>query len=217
MLKLSNQPLRKNLMNKLKLLLPFVVLLMPLGCSEETGAMIDVMKDRISNRITDMVGRGDVALKKYDNKLIDVKNKLIRVTVSGKTFEQKLQARKASLATLEQSGGSEARISLLKSTVQDMEVFLKQIQLAKTKLAETLIKLKENRELVALKISALQAKRDMLDAMRTMQQYTNIETKIDAEGFDNTIDEMQKEIHTIEAELEVEQLLAQANKLSGAE
>jgi len=217
MLKLSNQPLRKNLMNKLKLLLPFVVLLMPLGCSEETGAMIDVMKDRISNRITDMVGRGDVALKKYDNKLIDVKNKLIRVTVSGKTFEQKLQARKASLATLEQSGGSEARISLLKSTVQDMEVFLQQIQVAKTKLAETLIKLKENRELVALKISALQAKRDMLDAMRTMQQYTNIETKIDAEGFDNTIDEMQKEIHTIEAELEVEQLLAQANKLSGAE
>lgn len=202
-------------MNKLKLL-PFVVLLMPLGCSEDTGAMIDVMKDRISNRITDMVGRGDVALKKYDNKLIDVKNKLIRVTVSGKTFEQKLQARKASLATLEQSGGSKARISLLKSTVQDMEVFLQQIQAAKTKLAETLIKLKENRELVALKISALQAKRDMLDAMRTMQQYTNIETKIDAEGFDNTIDEMQKEIHTIEAELEVEQLLAQANNLSGA-
>jgi hypothetical protein len=215
MLKLSNQPLKKNFMNKLKLL-PFVVLLMPLGCSEDTGAMIDVMKDRISNRITDMVGRGDVALKKYDNKLIDVKNKLIRVTVSGKTFEQKLQARKASLATLEQSGGSKARISLLKSTVQDMEVFLQQIQAAKTKLAETLIKLKENRELVALKISALQAKRDMLDAMRTMQQYTNIETKIDAEGFDNTIDEMQKEIHTIEAELEVEQLLAQANNLSGA-
>lgn len=203
-------------MNKLKLLLPLVVLLMPLGCSEDTGAMIDVMKDRISNRITDMVGRGDVALKKYDNKLIDVKNKLIRVTVSGKTFEQKLQARKASLATLEQSGGSEARISLLKNTVQDMEVFLQQIQAAKTKLAETLIKLKENRELVALKISALQAKRDMLDAMRTMQQYTNIETKIDAEGFDNTIDEMQKEIHTIEAELEVEQLLAQAKNLSGA-
>ncbi len=204
-------------MNKLKLLLPFVVLLMPLGCSEDTGAMIDVMKDRISNRITDMVGRGDVALKKYDNKLIDVKNKLIRVTVSGKTFEQKLQTKKASLATLEQSGGSEARISILKSTVQDMEVLLQQIQVAKTKLAETLIKLKENRELVALKISALEAKRDMLDAMRTMQQYTNIETNIDAEGFDNTIDEMQKEIHTIEAELEVEQLLAQANNLSGAE
>ncbi len=203
-------------MNKLKLLLPFVVLLMPLGCSEDTGAMIDVMKDRISNRITDMVGRGDVALKKYDNKLIDVKNKLIRVTVSGKTFEQKLQTKKASLATLEQSGGSEAKISILKSTVQDMEVFLQQIQVAKTQLAETLIKLKENRDLVALKISALEAKRDMLDAMRTMQQYTNIETNIDAEGFDNTIDEMQKEIHTIEAELEVEQLLAQADNLSGA-
>ena len=217
MLKLSNQLLRKNFMNKLKLLLPFVILLMPLGCTEETGAMIDVIKDRVSNRITDMVGRGDVALKKYDNKINDVKNKLIRVTVSGKTFEQKLQARKASLAKIEQSGGSEAKIDVLKSTIQDMDTFLQQIQTAKTKLAETLLKLRENRDLVELKIKALEAKRDMLDAMRTMQQYTNIETEIDAEGFDNTIDEMQKEIHTIEAELEVEQLLAQADNLSGPE
>jgi len=204
-------------MNKLKLLLPFVILLMPLGCTEETGALIDVIKDRVSNRITDMVGRGDVALKKYDNKINDVKNKLIRVTVSGKTFEQKLQARKASLAKIEQSGGSEAKIDVLKSTIQDMDTFLQQIQTAKTKLAETLLKLRENRDLVELKIKALEAKRDMLDAMRTMQQYTNIETEIDAEGFDNTIDEMQKEIHTIEAELEVEQLLAQADNLSGPE
>jgi len=216
MLKLSNQPLRKNLMNKLKLLLPFVVLLMPLGCSEETGAMIDVMKDRISNRITDMVGKGDVALKKYDNKIDDVKKSLVKVTISGKTFERKLQEEKALLATLEQSGERESEVSLLKSTIQKMEVFLQKIQAAKTQLTETLLKMRANRKLVEMKIKALEHERDMLDAMRTMQQYTNIETNIDVEGFDNTIDEMQKEVDAIEAELEVEQLLAQADNVSGA-
>jgi len=206
-------------MNKLKFLLLFTVFLLPLGCGEDGKATVDVVKKRIANQIQDMVGKGDIAIQKYDNKISEVKNKLIKVKVSYKTFEKQVQAKKASLAKLENSGGSEARINLVKKTTQEMETFLQQLQVAEVKLLETLQKMKENRELMVLKIKSLEAKRDMLDAIRTVQEYSSIETDVGNIGgnIDNTIEEMQKEIYAIEAEIEIENVLNQAEKLQAEE
>ncbi len=206
-------------MNKLKFLLLFTVFLLPLGCGEEGKATIDVVKKRIANQIQDMVGKGDIAIQKYDNKISEVRSKLIKVKVSYKTFEKQVKAKKASLANLENSGGSEARINLVKKTTQEMENFLQQLQVAEAKLLETLQRMKENRELMVLKIKSLEAKRDMLDAMRTVQEYSSIETDVGNIGgnIDNTIEEMQKEIYAIEAEIEIENVLNQADKLQAEE
>jgi phage shock protein A len=201
--------------NKLKLLPLFFILLVPLGCSEEGMATMDVLKNRVTDRFQTLVGKGDIAIQKYENKIEQVKRNLIKVKVSQKTFEQKLEQKKATLANLENSQASPQKIELLKSTVQDMETFLQQIQVAETKLEQMLKTLIDNMDMVKLKVEALEAKRVMLDAMRTVDQYTNFEGQIDSLGgdMDNTLEEMQKEVYAIEAELEIETLLSEMKKM----
>jgi len=199
-------------MNKLKFILPFIVLLAPLGCGEEGRATIDVIKNRITDQIQNSIGKGDIAIQKYDNKIVEIKTNLIKVKTSHKTFERKLKARKASLVKLEDSGGSETKIRLLESTVLEMETFLEQIQIAETKLFETYRKLKDDRELMVLQIKALEAKRDMLDAMRSAQQYTDMGDDIGL--IDNTIEDMQQEVDAIESEMEIDKLLREGEGLS---
>ncbi len=202
-------------MNKLKFLPLIFILLIPLGCGEDGVAAIDVVKKRITNQIQGMIGKGDIAVQKYENKIAQVRDNLIKVKVSRKSFEQKLEARKTSLASYEQKGASEAKINLLKNTIQEMETFLQQVQTAESKLEKTLKKLIENLDLVKIKVAALEAKRDMLDAMRTIQEYSNIEGDLDDIGgnMDNTLEEMQKEIYAIEAEIEIDNLLSQGERL----
>jgi len=198
-----------------KLLPLFFILLIPLGCGEDGVAAIDVVKKRITNQIQGFIGKGDIAIQKYENKINQVRDNLIKVKVSRKSFEQKLEARKTSLASHERQGASEEKINLLKNTIQEMESFIQQVQMAENKLEKTLSKLIENLDLVKLKVAALEAKRDMLDAMRTIQEYGNIEGDVDYIGgnMDNTLEQMQKEIYAIEAEIEIENLLAQVEGL----
>lgn len=202
--------------NNLKWLLLLIITLSPLGCNEEGRATVDVVKNRINNQIQNWVGKGDIAVQKYENKIKDVRNSLIKVKVSRKTFEQKLQAKKTQLASLEEdtSEKSEVKITILASTVQEMETFLEQLSVAETKLEDTLSTLIENLDVVKLKVAALEARRDMLDAMQTVQQYTNFEGEIDGIGgdMDKTLEQMQQEIYAIEAEIEVEKLLNQVDQ-----
>ncbi len=196
--------------------LPFLILVALLGCDEDGIATIDVVKNRVNNQIQTLVGKGDIALQKYDNKITQVKKDLVKVKVSRKTFEQKLAGKKSSLASLEtnpQANGQ--KISLLNTTIQQMETLLQQISVTEIKLAEAFTTLTNNRELVKGKIAALQAKRDMLEAMRTVQEYDTFEGDLENIGGDmeNTFESMQKEIYAIEAEIEVENLLNQASKL----
>ena len=203
------------MVNKLKLwpfLVAFIVLL---GCGEDGTATIDVLKKRMTNQIQDMVGKGDIAVQKYMNKITQVKKNLIKVKVSRKTFEQKLQAKQNSLAAMEKSGTSPEKISILKSTIQEMETFVIQIQEAETKMGATLKKLIGNLDVVKLKVAAMEAKRDMLDAMQSIQQYSSFEGEVNALGgeMDSTLEDMQKEIYAVEAELEIENLLSQMKEL----
>ncbi|MDM8558987.1 hypothetical protein [Candidatus Parabeggiatoa sp. HSG14] len=204
------------MINKMKFVPLFLLFLFaPLGCGEEGAASIDVLKNRITSHVQNMIGKGDIAIQKYENKIRDVRDNLIKVKVSKKTFEQKLERKKTSLASMEKSGTSPEKIALVTNTVQDMENFLQQIQTAETKLEGSLKKLVENLDLVKIKVAALEAKRDMLDAMRGIQDYTSIGENIDDLGgnIDNTIEEMQKEVYAIEAEIEIENLLTQVKEL----
>lgn len=216
MLKSLKQPSRENCMNKIKIfLLSIIVLLAPLGCGEDGVAAIDVVKKRITNQFQGIIGKGDIAIQKYENKIVKVRDSLIKVKISRKSFEQKLQARKTSLASQENSGASEEKINLLKSTIQDMENFLQQIRIAETKLENMLRKLSDNRDLVKIKVASLEAKRDMLDAMRTIQEYSSFGDDIDDIGvdMDDTFEQMEKEVYAIEAEIEINNLLKNGVKL----
>lgn len=200
--------------NNLKFLLLLIVMLAPIGYADDGIATVDVLKKRITNQIQSLVGKGDIVIQKYKNKIVEVRQNLVKVKVSRKTFERKLKAKKAQLAALEKSEGSEAKITILTNIVQEMEDFLQQLSAAEEKLGNTYNTLVANLDIVKLKVAALEAKRDMLDAMRSIQEYTNFEGDIDSIGGDmeSTFEEMQKEVYEIEAEIEVENLLSQANK-----
>lgn len=200
--------------NNLKFLLLLIVMLAPIGCGDDGIATVDVLKKRITNQIQSLVGKGDIAIQKYKNKIVEVRQNLVKVKVSRKTFERKLKAKKAQLAALEKSEGSEAKITILTNIVQEMEDFLQQLSAAEEKLGNTYNTLVANLDIVKLKVAALEAKRDMLDAMRSIQEYTNFEGDIDSIGGDmeSTFEEMQREVYEIEAEIEVENLLSKANK-----
>jgi multidrug efflux pump subunit AcrA (membrane-fusion protein) len=196
-------------MNNLKLLPLFLILFAPLGCSEDTTAAIDVVKKRITDQIYGLIDKGDIAIQKYENKIHQVRDNLIKVKVARNTFERKLEARQISLASQQQAGVSQAKIHLLKNLIQEMETFLQQVYDAETKLEKTLKRMLENLDLVKIKVAALEAKRSMLDALRTIQEYTNIEGDVDGIGMDNTLEQMQKDIDAIEAEIEISNFLSQ--------
>jgi hypothetical protein len=84
-----------------------------------------------------------------------------------------------------------------------------QVQDAESKLGKTLKKLIDNLDLVKIKIAALEAKRSMLDAMVTIQEYTNFEGDVDEIGMDNMYEQMQEDVYAIEAEIEISNLLSQ--------
>jgi len=208
-------------MNKLKYLLIFLVLLVPLGCDEDTTASFDVVKKKVTSQIQDMIGKGDIAITKYENKIKEVKASLIKIKVARKTFEKKLQAKKNSLANREakaensQSEVEQTKLEIVRSSVQEMGIFLKQLISTETLLEETFQKLVANLDIIKLKIENLEAKRNMLSAMRTIQEYTNLGTNATDIGgsMDSTVADMQKDIYAIEAEIEVENLLSQVESL----
>ena len=155
------------------LLLPFI-LLMPLGCGEDGNATVDVLKDRMNKRIQGWVGKGDIVIKKYDNKINTTKRNLIKVKVSHETFKRKLASRQYALAKMEKEGADEQKILILKEMIQQMESFLLQITEAEEKLRNALRTLIDNRDLVKLKVAALEAQQDMLKALQGIQEYTNM-------------------------------------------
>ena len=210
-------------MNNLKYLLILLILLIPLGCGEEGAASVDVVKKRITSQIKNMIGKGDIAITKYENKIKAVRASLIKMKVSHKDFENKLRDKKLELAKLEQKAENAEektdlqtrKIELFRNHVQDMEGFLKQLGSTEIKLGETYQKLVDNLDIVKLKIASLEAKRDMLSAMRTVQEYANIDTDISSIGgsLESTVSDMQKDIYAVEAEMEVDKLISRSKSL----
>jgi len=193
-------------MNKITSLLASLVLVSALiGCSGGDGeATIDVLKNRVVNSIQNAIGKGDIAIQKYKNRIVKAKSNLIKLKVNITTYERKLQAKKTLLDKTEDA----SKKAVLQGTIGDMENFLVQMKDTETKLSNGLKKMNDNFDLIKMKISALEAKKDMLNALKSIQEYTSVENDIEGidSSIDSTIKSIQRDIDTIEAEMEVDKM-----------
>jgi len=193
-------------MNKITSLLASIVLISALiGCSGGEGeATIDVIKNRIIDSIQNSIGKGDIAIQKYKNRIVKAKGNLIKLKVNIKVYEQKVEEKKSSLQKLQNAD----RQKIVQSTIDDMESFLIQMKDTEVKLQNGLKKMNDNFDLIKMKISALEAKRDMLNALKSIQAYTSVEDDISGidSSIDSTIESIQRDIYAIEAEMEIDKM-----------
>ena len=193
-------------MNKTTSLLASIVLVSALiGCSGEDGkATIDVIKNRIVDSIQDSIGKGDIAIQKYKNRIIKIKGNLIKLKVNIKVYEKKVEEKKALLKKLQDTN----RQKIIQSTINDMNSFLMQMKDTEAKLQNGLKKMNDNFDLIKMKISALEAKKEMLNALKSIQAYTSVEDDISGidSSIDSTIESMQRDIYAIEAEMEINKM-----------
>jgi len=207
MQKIQNQQLKGvYIMNKITSLLASIVLISALiGCSGGEGeATIDVIKNRIIDSIQNSIGKGDIAIQKYKNRIVKAKGNLIKLKVNIKVYEQKVEEKKSSLQKLQNAD----RQKIVQSTIDDMESFLIQMKDTEVKLQNGLKKMNDNFDLIKMKISALEAKRDMLNALKSIQAYTSVEDDISGidSSIDSTIESIQRDIYAIEAEMEIDKM-----------
>lgn len=205
-----------------KIFFPFLLLSLLIlnGCSKDGQATLDVIQDKLTDNIQLFVGKGDIALKKYENKIKEVKDNLIKVKVSVKVFQQKLDRKKVALSDLQTSDkavtNKETKLMLLETAVTDMTLLLDQLKTAESTLEQSLQKLVGNLEVIKLKIQTLEAKKSMVEALRTVAEYTQVETNINDIGgsIESSIEDLEKEIHAIQAEAEIETMLAKTSQFN---
>lgn len=168
-----------------------------------------VVKNRLVENIQSSIGKGDIAIQKYQNEIIRIKENLIKLKVNIKVYEQKIESKKSSLTDLSTSGNFKQKEELLAKTITEMEVFLTQMKEAETDLTAKLKKMVNNLDLIKMQIKNLETKRDIAEARKSLQNYSLLEDnveKIDS-TISSTIESLQQDIYEIEAELELEKIL----------
>lgn len=168
-----------------------------------------VVKNRLVENIQSSIGKGDIAIQKYQNEIIRIKENLIKLKVNIKVYEQKIESKKSSLTDLSTSDNFKQKEELLAKTITEMEVFLTQMKQAETDLTAKLKKMVNNLDLIKMQIKNLETKRDIAEARKSLQNYSLLEDnveKIDS-TISSTIESLQQDIYEIEAELELEKIL----------
>jgi len=168
-----------------------------------------VVKNRLVENIQSSIGKGDIAIQKYQNEIIRIKKNLIKLKVNIKVYEQKIESKKSSLTDLSTSDNFKQKEELLAKTIIEMEVFLTQMKQAETDLTAKLKKMVNNLDLIKMQIKNLETKRDIAEARKSLQNYSLLEDnveKIDS-TISSTIESLQQDIYEIEAELELEKIL----------
>lgn len=168
-----------------------------------------VVKNRLVENIQSSIGKGDIAIQKYQNEIIRIKENLIKLKVNIKVYEQKIESKKSSLTDLSTSDNFKQKEELLAKTITEMEVFLTQMKEAETDLTAKLKKMVNNLDLIKMQIKNLETKRDIAEARKSLQNYSLLEDnveKIDS-TISSTIESLQQDIYEIEAELELEKIL----------
>jgi len=168
-----------------------------------------VVTNRLVENIKSSIGKGDIAIQKYQNEIIRIKENLIKLKVNIKVYEQKIESKKSSLTDLSTSDNFKQKEELLAKTIIEMEVFLTQMKQAETDLTAKLKKMVNNLDLIKMQIKNLETKRDIAEARKSLQNYSLLEDnveKIDS-TISSTIESLQQDIYEIEAELELEKIL----------
>ncbi|MDD2815816.1 MAG: hypothetical protein PHP00_08765 [Thiotrichaceae bacterium] len=182
-----------------------------LGFSGTQIAAADILRQRLGDALQQAIGKGEIAIQEYENKIQDAKDKLIRIKVARKTYQPKLQATQQELVPLEHSASASEKSNLVRSSFQDMSNLLTELQQAESNLADTLKKMIDNLDTVKLKISTLQTKAEMLKIQVEIQDYTKEQTDIHLNDklLEQMTSDLTRQIYTLQAQREVESVLKQ--------
>jgi chromosome segregation ATPase len=182
-----------------------------LGFGNKDIAAADVLRERLGEQLEKTIGKGDIAIKQYENNIQDVKDKLIRVKVARKTYEPKLQAKQTELAKLEDAQAEPERIEAARSIITPMETLLSQLQETETTLETTLKKLVANLDIVKMKIEVLESKIEMMKIQAEIENYSVQESEVQAADslLSQVIESLNQEIYTLQAQQEAERVIKQ--------
>jgi hypothetical protein len=202
-------------MIKAKLVPLFVIsgLLLSLNACDDTKASIDVVKKKLTGTIQDIIGKGDLAIQKYENKIESTREDLIKLKVSKRLFQEKIGRKKTQLDKLNGSTPPDPvkskKVKILGSAISDMEKMSKQLVDVEAKLENALTQMVRNLDLVKIKVEVLEAKRAMMEAIRQVEGFAAFETDIGTIGKDvnSAIEGLKEETYKVEAEIEVNKLL----------
>jgi hypothetical protein len=171
------------------------------SCTSEKGkASIEVMKNKMEDKLVDLAGKGQVALQMHRNRHAKIKSGLIRIKASQVGTKRKLDDKKTQLNTVD-SADAKASISTLIATY---EAHIIKLETSEQKAIAALQSSVEGYEKLKLKVSLLE---EQIDLAKTM---TSVETSINFDdtsaSVDSLIKEMERDLDLAEATLAVEQL-----------
>jgi hypothetical protein len=175
------------------------------GCSEKVNASLEVAKDRLEEEIVNSVGKGQVALKLQQRHIAHLKERLIEAKTLRKVYQQKA-ARLAASSTVQavEQGNFEGATE----SDSSYETFIQRLE-EMEKTGERSLKLAlDNHQQLREKITFLEERKSMLDALGNLSDNAN-------EGTSNRgataevrilIEELERDLLRAEAQLEVAQL-----------
>ncbi len=181
------------------------------GFSEMQIATAKELRQRLSGNIQKVIGNGNIATEKYESRIQDVKDKLIRVKVIRKNYEFKLQSKQAELTEIEKLQATSERAKITYDTIQDIEKLLADVQNIEHKLETILKTMITHLDTVQLKIATLKTKLEMLKIRAEIREYAGLESdiKLNAGWIEQATADLNQTIYTLEAQQEIEQFLHQ--------
>jgi len=181
------------------------------GFSEMQIATAKELRQRLSGNIQKVIGNGNIATEKYESRIQDVKDKLIRVKVIRKNYEFKLQSKQAELTEIEKLQTTSERAKITYDTIQEIEKLLADVQNIEHKLETILKAMITHLDTVQLKIATLKTKLEMLKIQAEIREYAGLESdiKLNAGWIEQATADLNQTIYTLEAQQEIEQFLHQ--------
>lgn len=194
----------------LKLFFISFISLLIISCNESEIATMDTIKGKALDKINSVIGKGDVAIQKYKNKIESTREALVKLKVSRKMFEDQLSNKIKQLDNEKQlvaknNQSISERITLLDNIVTEMTAFLKELNNAETRVENALKQMIDNLETIKLKLDILSTKKTMIKAIQTAEQLSSFQEPIVIIDNDvnSAIEEIKKQIYQIDAEIEV--------------
>ena len=180
------------------------------SCGDTPQASFDVMKQKIEDKIVEAIGKGDVAVQKYKNKIEETKDSLVQIKVNKRKFIDIIDSRRGKVQRLETSNGNATKIKILKETIVEMERGVEQLKIAEKNVEKALGKMIANLDIVRLKIDLLETKKSMLVAIASSQALVGFETDSESLGNDveATISDLKRDEYEVEAQMEVQEIVS---------
>ena len=180
------------------------------ACGDTTQASFDVMKKNIENNIVEAIGKGDIAVQKYKNKIEATKDSLVQIKVNKRKFVDLVDSRRGKVQRLEDSNGNPTKIKILKETIIEMEKGVDQLKIAEVQVEKALGKMIANLDIVRLKVELLETKKSMLQAVASSQALIGFESDSESLGSDveSSISDLKRDEYEVQAQMEVQELVS---------